>query len=246
MTAATPLRPVDASPPDPPARRVNRPRLIVMITAGVVLVAVFATWLIAFSSVFGVRTITVRGTRLLTVAQVRAAAHLAPGTPLVRVDTSAVARRVEQLPDVASAQVSTSFPSTVVITVDEREPVGYLRSRNGVMLVDATGTQYRTVSKAPRGLPHFVLPSGAQARAAGAAVATVAAALPASLRRDVESITALSPQTITLLLVHGQVVQWGSADRSAEKALLLPALLRLHAAQIDLTNPDQPFTRSSA
>lgn len=242
MTTTT-LRPADELPPATPPRRRRTALLVVALVA---VLAVVATWLIAFSPVFGVRTITVRGNHLLTAAQVRTAAHLSHGTPLVRVDTAAITKRVEQLPEVASAQVSTSFPSTVVITVDERTPVGYLRKGNGAVLVDRTGDQYRTVRKPEKGLPRFVVAPGAAGRATGAAVAEVAAALPAALRREVVSITALSPTSITLLLTQGRVVQWGSSADSAQKALLLPVLLRRHPAQVDLTNPAQPFTRGSA
>jgi cell division protein FtsQ len=210
--------------------------------AAAVLLAVVGTWIVAFSSVFGVRSVQVRGNHVLSAAQIRQAAAIKGGTPLVRLDTGAVTRRLEQLPDVASAQVSTSFPSTVVITIEERLPVGYVRRDGHAVLVDRTGDQYRAVAAAPAGLPRFVIGSGAQVRATGAAVAAVAAALPRSIARQVRSIDALNPSSITLVLSRGRVVQWGSADRTADKARLLPVLLRHHPEQVNLTNPDQPYT----
>jgi cell division protein FtsQ len=225
-----------------PPRRSRRRVVVIAVAAGVV-VAVLLTWLVAFSSVFGVRTVEVHGTHLLTAAQVRAAADISDGTPLVRVDTAAITRRVEKLPEVESAQVSTSFPSTVVITVEERVPVGYLRRGGHVLLVDRTGEEYRTVDVAPAGLPEFVVPTGTQERATAAAVATVAAALPATLRKRVRSVQALDPDSITLVLTRDRLVRWGSADRSADKARLLPALLRHHTHEVNLTDPDQPYTR---
>ena len=83
-----------------------------------------ATWIVAFSPMFGANTVTVHGTKKLTVAQVHEAAAIKHGTPLVRLDTAAVARRVESLPLVASATVRTDYPSTVVITITERVAVG--------------------------------------------------------------------------------------------------------------------------
>jgi cell division protein FtsQ len=220
----------------------SRRRLLIAVAAAVVVV-LLGTWLIAFSSVFGVRTIQVHGNHLLSADQVRAAADISDGTPLVRVDTSAATKRVERLAEVASAQVSTSFPSTVVITIEERVPVGYLRRAGRVELVDRTGAVYRTVSSRPAGLPKLVVPSGAKQRSTAAAVATVASALPHQVRRHVISIQALDPDSITLVLTGDRVVRWGSAERTADKARLLPALLRHHPQQVDLTNPDQPFTR---
>lgn len=230
-----------APQPGGPSRRGSGPKLLVASAAALVLV-LFAVWLVAFSPLLGVRTVTVRGTHLLTVAQVDAAAGIRHGTPLLRLDTGAVQRRVAALPDVGSVEVSTSFPSTVVITVHERAPVGYVKRAGGFALVDSTGDQYRTVAKAPKQLPLFVVPSGTDARTTGGAVATVAAALPARIRAKISSIQALDPQAITLLLKGNRVVQWGSADRSAEKARVLAVLLPRTAQQIDVTDPDQPFT----
>jgi cell division protein FtsQ len=228
----------DVDPPRPDPRR-----RVLLIVAAVVVLAVGVTWLVAFSSVFGVRSVQVRGTHALSAAQVRIAAAITNGTPLVRVDTAAITRRVEKLPDVESAQVSTSFPSTVMITVNERKPIGFVQTGGHDMLVDHTGYQYRAVAKAPVHLPRFVVPAGTDALTTGGAVATVAAALPASLLSKVTSIEALDANAITLVLDRGRIVAWGSADRSADKARILPALLKQSGTRFDVTDPDQPFSR---
>jgi cell division protein FtsQ len=215
----------------------------VVASAIALITILFAVWLLAFSPVFGVRSVTVRGTHLLTARQVEDAAHISHGTPLLRLNEAAITRRVEQLPEIGSAQVTTSFPSTVTITITERIPVGYVKQGNGYALVDHTGDQYRTTSTRPAKLPLFVVPSGADARTSGSALATVAAALPERIRAKTASIQALNPQAITLVLKDQRVVQWGSADRSAEKARVLAALLPHADQQIDVTDPDQPFTR---
>jgi len=242
----TELRPpdLDEDDDDPGAPRGNRRRTVVIVAAVTVLVAGVLVWVVAFSSLLGVRRVDVQGVHVLTADQVEHAASVANGTPLIRIDAQAVAARVEKLPDVASAQVSTSYPSTLVIRVVERLPVGFLRRGNGFVLVDRTGDQFRTVTAAPDGLPRFVVPDGTDARTTGGAVATVAAALPAAVRAQVRSIEALDPGAITLVLTRGREVAWGSAQRSADKARVLPALLaQKHARHVDVTNPDQPFTR---
>ena len=238
----TQLRPVTDGPERSGVWRPSR-RAVIITVAAIVVVAVFATWLIAFSSVFGVRTVQVRGVHSLTAAQVRAAADISRGTPLVCLDTAGVTRRVEQLADVESAQVTTSFPSTVVITVVERTPVGYVVTNGATMLVDQTGDQYHQVTAAPAGLPKFVVPVGTSARTTGGAVAVVAASLSDSLRRQVLSIQALDPTAISLVLTNNRVVRWGGAARSADKARILPTLLATGSSLVDVTNPDQPFTR---
>jgi cell division protein FtsQ len=237
VTATPTLEAVAAPPPRRPPRRV------VLGIAGAVVAVVAAVWIVAFSPVLGVRTVDVRGAHVLTAGQVRTAAHVKHGTPLLRLDTAAIERRVAALAVVKSVSVTTSYPGTVTISVVERTAVGFVHGTSGYTLVDASGAQYRTLSARPAHLPEFVLPAGGAARAAAGALATVAAALPASVLTHIASIQALDPDAITLLLTDSRVVRWGSVDRSAAKAQLLPALLRQPGTQIDLTDPDQVVIR---
>ena len=87
------------------------------------------------------------------------------------------------------------------------------------------------------------MPAARTRRPTRAAVAAVPQTLPAALRAQVRSIQALDPTSITLVLRHGRVVRWGSAERNADKARILPVLLQRKGSTIDVTDPDQPFTR---
>lgn len=226
----------------------RRRRLLALVAAGVVVLVLFVTWLVVFSPAFGVRSVQVRGLHTLTVAEVEGRADIAHGTPLVRVDTAAITERVESLPEVAGAEVSTSFPSSVVITVVERTPVAYVATDGVFRLLDRTGVAYRAVATRPVDLPRLVVStgSGALARHTRRAVAHVAAALdalPAAMRPEVRSIQALSPDAITLVLTRQRVVQWGTASRDADKARVLPIMLRKNSAsQFDVSDPDRPFS----
>jgi len=219
-----------------------RNRRLVVAAVVAVLVAAATTWIVAFSPVLGVRTVTVRDAQRVSAEQVRSAAAIKHGAPLVRLDTAAVARRVESLPDIAAATVRVAYPSSVIITVIERAAVGYLAADTGYVLVDKTGAQFRMVRPKPRSLPLFAVPAGANAVATGRAVATVAASLRPELLAKVTSVQAFDPTAITLLLADHRIVRWGSADRSADKARILPILLRQPGTQFDVTNPDQVVT----
>ncbi len=229
------------------ARRLGLRARVFIAVAVLVVLALVATWVIAFSSLFGVRSVDVRGEHELTASQVEAAAGIGHGTPLVRVDTAGVTRRVETLPGIASAEVSTEFPSTVVITVVERTAVGYIQVGGKALLVDRTGAQYRTVAAAPHGLPRMVVPTshGRTPHAASAAVARVASSLPRTLLAQVHSIQALDPTAITLVLSQGRLVQWGSATANAQKARVLPVIIkhRRYDTVFDVSDPNQPFSR---
>lgn len=216
-------------------------RTLILVTAAIVLVGAVATWVVAFSPIVGVKAVTVHGARTLSAAEIEKAAAIKHGTPLVRLDTAAVKRRVEALRDIASARVALDYPTTVVITVVERRPVGYEQSGQQFVLVDSSGAQYRTVDSVPSSLPRFVIPDGAGAQATGRALATVASALTPALRARVASIDAFDPTSITLLLTDHRVVRWGTADRSSDKARVLPTLLEQPGSRFDVSNPDQVF-----
>ena len=228
--------------PRPSTHRVRR-RTALWAGAGAAVLSLVAVWVVAFSPVLGVRSVTVRGTHLLSAEQVRAAADLRSGSPLIRLDTAAATRRVQRLPEVASASVRVSYPNSVVISVVERVAVGFLADAGRFVLVDRSGDQFRTVSAKPRGLPLFDVPSGAGGASTGRAVADVAAALPVSVRSGLASIQALDPTSITLALTDSRIIRWGSDDRNADKARILPALLSQPGSQFDLTDPDQVVVR---
>jgi cell division protein FtsQ len=226
------------------------PRKLRYVVAAAGVLVLVAVWVVAFSPLLGARTVSVVGTPTLTsaqVTQVRTAAAISRGTALIRLDTGAVRKRVEKLPDVASAAVTVSYPSTVRIKVTERVPVGYLANTgtggSSFVLVDASGAQYREVAAAPAGLPRFALPSDSGAAATGHAVSLVAAALSPAVLAQLAQISADTPQAITLVLRDGRTVAWGSADRNAQKAALLPALLTQPGTNIDVSNPDVAVVR---
>lgn len=244
MSAAL-LPPGEVDDDEPPgdSGRGGRNRTLIAIAVLAVLVTALMVWIVAFSPLLGVKTVTVHGTRSLSAAQVRAAAAIAPGAPLLRLDTAAIARRVESVPDIALARVRTSYPSNVIITVTERVAVGCVASGGRYVLVDKTGDQYRAVQAKPPGLPLLAVPTGRNSRATGQAAAAAAAALSPALLARVTSVQAFDPSSITLLLGDGRVVRWGSADRSEDKARILPILLTQPGTQFDVTNPDQVVAR---
>jgi cell division protein FtsQ len=216
----------------------RRPRLFLALGAAL-LVVVLAVWLVAFSPAFAARSVTIKGTLVrLNVTQLKTAADVPIGTPLVRLDTAVVRARVAAIPEVASASVSVSYPSTVTIKVVERVTVGYLSVAGGYALVDKTGLQFVTTADKPSNLPHFDLAPGADPRPSIAASAQVAAALPTDILGQLDSISAGSSSAVSLVLRDGRIVRWGSPDRNAEKAQLLIPLLKQPGNTFDISDPD--------
>jgi len=209
-----------------------------LLAGGAVLLLLLG-WLVGFSSVLGVRTVTVTGEHRVSDVEITAAAGIAHGAPLARLDTAAIRARVAAIPAIRSVSVSTSFPATVHIRVTERVAVGYRQDADRVVLVDADDVQFASQPHAPR-LPELVATGD---RARSAAAATVAAALPTGFAGAVARIEVPTTQTITLTLTDGRVVLWGGTDRSAEKAKLVPVLVHQPGRYFDVSDPSSVISR---
>ncbi|MFI9817144.1 cell division protein FtsQ/DivIB [Saccharothrix variisporea] len=216
-----------------PSRRVVlRRRAVALLSLVTVTGLVVAVW---FTPLLGVREVDVAGTVELTADQVRQAAAIESGTPLVRLDVDAVAARVRELPRVAGVRVDRSLPGTVLLTIEERTPVAVINAGDGAHMVDATGRDYATVSQPPAGLPELKV----QARGLPAAVA-VLVALPEQLRREVLAVSATTPADVKLTLTAGREVRWGSPDDTPRKAAVLDVLMTRDGSVFDVSSPELP------
>jgi cell division protein FtsQ len=203
-----------------------------------------AAWALLGSSLLVVRHEQVTGNKLVPAATVIAAVGIRPGTPLASVNTTAAARRVEQIAQVLTARVTRSFPDTVVITVRERTPALAVQSGGGFALIDASGVTVRWSARKPAGLPVLTLaPAQLRGDRGVRAAVTVLARLPHGLRRLVKSVSAPSAAAVTLTLRDGVTVLWGSPDSAARKAAELAVLVRTQARRINVSDPVTAVTQ---
>jgi cell division protein FtsQ len=223
------------------ARRWKTLRTVLLALAAVALVAGVA-WLVFFSSVLAVTGVEVRGTDVLTPGQVESAAEVPHDVPLATVDLSAIQARVEDLAPVRSVDVSRSWPHSVLITVQERQPVAFVARDGGYRGVDESGVLFTSYPQRPTDLPEIQMQATTpvDALAEGAAVI---AAMPQDLVQRVGYVDVRSIDNITLHLERGATVTWGSADQSGDKARVLAVLLAQKAKAYDVTAPGHPTIR---
>jgi cell division protein FtsQ len=243
------------------ARRAEGRRRLFVICgiAGVLALGVIA-YVIANSSLLGAGSIQVRGTDATTAAAVRSAAHIADGEPLLFLDTGAVARRVERVPTVAHADVSTDLPSTVVIRVTPRVPVAWVPNPNPatpVAIVDRDGRVISVTAAAPAGLPRMAgvgLAGGPGTRVERAPLRALAG-LPPALRSQVVRFEARASDGPVLVLGGAAPVateiHLGSLEGMTAKATAALAVmdtLRAQGARVRILGvqvPDAPFTKGN-
>jgi cell division protein FtsQ len=205
-----------------------------------------AAWALLGSSLLAVRSVVVTGTRLVPDTEVLAAAGVRPGTPLIRVDTAQIAGRVLTIRLVVGVRVTTSWPDRVIIAVRERTAVlAVARPRGGFDLIDANGVVVQPAPARPRGLPLFTTAAAVSALSGDPGVGAAAAVLgelPAPLRSAVTSVTAPSPDQVTLQLASSVTVVWGGADNTAAKAAELAILMTTHARYYDVSGSASAVT----
>lgn len=220
------------------AGRRRRIALVVLL----VLVVAAAGWLVFLSPHVTAREVTVSGNSSLGDARVERAARVPVGTPLARVDLTAVTARVEAIAAVRVARVSRSWPHTVQIVVDERVPVGVIDRGAGLQAMDRAGVLFGRFESRPRGLPLVRLAASASAEALVEA-GRVLAALPGTVAAKVDTVAVGSVDQIRFVLRNGRKVLWGSAEDSARKAEVLGVLLERPGTEIDVSVPGRPTTR---
>jgi len=208
-------------------------------------------WALWAGPVLAVRTVQVDGAVSLTADDVRAAAGVLTGTPLLRVDVEAARTRVARLPQVASVEVTRGWPSSVVITVTERVPIAVVEAEGQRYLVDREGVLFDTITgdPPPGVVPLDVLRPAPGNRALQAGLAALAS-LPGDVRSKVGAARVTTGEDVSLTLTDGTTVLWGDGADSTAKGSVLSALLDQLAAgtlepatTIDVSAPDAVVLR---
>jgi cell division protein FtsQ len=209
-------------------------------------------WALLGSSFLVVRTVRTIGSQVPR-STVLDAAGVKLGTPLARIDTGAIARRVERITQVQSARVTLSWPNSVVIWTKRRAAVFTVRVAQGYALVDSYGVVLRKSAARPAGLI-ALLPASGQAAWPGLqlrrepavlAAGAIVRDLPAWLRGRVTAVRADGPADVILILHRGVRVRWGSQGHGPAKAKEMAILLRTNASYYDVSDPATAVTGST-
>jgi len=233
-------KPVDQS--KAPARGVIRGLKVLMWSALISVVAVALGLVLYFTPVMAARVTVITGLNTLSQEEVEQAAAIVPGTPLLQIDTDAVAERVATIRRVASARVQREYPSTLRITVAERVPVVVKDYPDGPHLFDKDGVDFASAPPPP-GLPYLDADNPGPSDDPTKAALQVLLSLRPEVSGQVSRIAAPSVASITLTLADGREVIWGTTDRTEEKALKLGALLTQPGRTYDVSSPDLPTVK---
>jgi cell division protein FtsQ len=229
----------------------RRSRLRRTVTVAVLLALLGLAVAVERSSLVALAEIRVEGTaRLRPDTLVVDAADLPLGTSTLRLRLGAAEQRVEALPLVAEATVRRLDPLTVLVSVQERQPVAVVTGGEAAALVDDDGIVIATGSES--GL--VVIDLGAiRPPTPGAHVTAVPPLanahaamqlLPGPLRTEIVRYDAVAGDDVQIVLADGTRVRLGRAERIDEKARALGAVLEdldgRAVDEIDVRAPSRP------
>ena len=197
-----------------------------------------------FLPVFSVSEVTVAGTETIPTEVVTERAAVVPGTPLLQVDTHAVARRVAGIPRVDQVTVTRDYPSGLRIELIERTALVVVDVDGTSHLVDAQGIDFGP-GEPPPGTPLLTVgeEAGADLPSVVRDLATVFAEVRETAGQEIESVEVDTPASIVLTLADGRVVEWGAAGRDHEKAVALQMVLEQPGQTWNVSNPALPASR---
>jgi cell division protein FtsQ len=223
----------------------------VLGVAGFVLL-VAAAWWVSTSPLFRMHSLDVVGNHRLSASRVASLGGLTSSTNVLWLRTSTIERRLEANPMIASARVTRRLPSTIMISVTERTPVGLLGGGRSPMLVAGDGTILGSARGADAHLPTIrgargdSVPVAAGRVRAGDPALAAAASLSPSVRARVATVKEQRDGFVVLRMRAGYLVRFGDGTRAKEKGRVLTALLawaRDHGvtpSSIDVAAPDAP------
>ena len=231
------------------ARDAGRRRLrrlgVVGAVFGVAAVAFAMTW----SPALDIEAVTVRGAGQTSQDAITEAAGVATGDPLVWFDTGDAERAIEALPWVDEAFVERTWSGQVTIEVTEREAAAALVGGDGEwLLADGTGRILQVVDAQPTDVPLVEGVSatgrpGATLDEAGVDAATVAGAVPPSLRPAIATISGSGDEVAIALRDGGSVVMGGVEDAEAKLAAAAAVIATVPAGcveQLDVSVASSP------
>jgi cell division septal protein FtsQ len=202
------------------------------------------TYLLAWSSIFSVTTVSVAGAPNIQAEKaVLTIADIATGEKIARVEPRATALRIESIDWIASAAVSRSWVSgDVLISIKPRRPSALFNGQT----IDRSGAIFSLPGFVPQALPRI----SALSTAAGLQALELYRAVPTTFQDQITSLTAFNESNFGISLKYGERdirIKWGRNEESALKVEVISALLNLpenkKIRRIDVSAPHAPIVK---
>lgn len=203
--------------------------IVLLLASGAVVYSLF------FSNLFLINKVTVAGLGRINETELLQLADIELNTPLINLDSVAVASQISSLKTINTVEVRRGWPNTVAIVVSERVPIALTDLADGRYLVDEAGIAFTRAG--PNDVYRFVTAPNNSARGLAARVARI---LPEWLIGEVALVESVNGVSATVILNSGRRINWGDELKPVDKAAVLRVLLRTAAGDIDVSTPEVP------
>lgn len=219
-------------------------KVISVVVVVVVALAVIAGAVAWFVPVLKVESIEFTGATRTDTELAQDLSGINTGDNFLRVDATAAARAIVDMPWVDTVTVNRKLPSTVEIILEEREPAVFVRRADGDHIIDSEGLPI-IIGTPPFGAIEVtgtreddpdVLP----------AVIDIVNALndyDPALKETVASIHAPDRFDVLLRLKDGREIYWGSSENNHDKAVAMSTVIKREGQYWNISSPSMVTVR---
>ncbi len=217
------------------------------VSSFVLLVAlIFAA---VYSPLLAIERLSVRGEKLVSEKEIKAALKGQIGKPLPQVNDEEIAKALKRFPLIESFSVISAPPKTLIIKVTERTPIAVVWVDGyGYAFFDPAGVRVGRAENRSK-LPTLEITGTPGKSPSFKAAIEVLLALPAELLPRISTVTAKSKDDVSFRLrgYAGQKVIWGDPTQAVLKSKVLAALLENQSKNdrvtYDVSSPQTPVVR---
>lgn len=215
-------------------------------------------WVYTGTGVLNVKRVEVRGNERLDSSYVRRLSGIGAETHLLKMDCGKVEEALLSEPYIAGVDISRRFPYTVIITVEEREPRGFIIQNGKHYLVDGEGVVLEGVEERPQGMPEIkgltaplLYPGKTITGEEFAGIAALLLSLPEELEAAT-SAAGFDRADGLYLESEGTRIVYGSDEELERKNLIADLALRELVGRykaveyIDVSIPDHPVIKPAS
>jgi cell division protein FtsQ len=202
-----------------------------------------------YSPLLAIERLSVRGEKLVSEKQIKAALKGQIGKPLPQVNDDEIAKALKRFPLIESFSVISAPPHTLIIKVTERTPIAVVWVDGyGYAFFDPAGVRVGRAENRSK-LPTLEISGTPGKSPSFKAAIEVLLALPAELLPRISTVTAKSKDDVSFRLrgYAGQKVIWGDPTQAVLKSKVLAALIENQSKNdrvtYDVSSPQTPVVR---
>lgn len=243
MNASAKVLPLPESPEK------KRRKIILIVTASVVLLSLAAVLILSFTPLLAARQVTVTATSLVDKDKLTERLSVLVGTPLPRISEGRVQELVGQEPAIDELVVRAQMPDTLVVEVIEAQPVAILVDGEDRHLVASDGRKLKKVTKDDGfKLPTVTASERTEDPEAFQLLTGILSSIDTEVIEQISSATLTQADFVELSLPKKRSIVWGDEQKPALKNQVAKIFLeQLGSAEdppnvIDISNPENPVT----